>query len=287
MPQPWWMTDRYTIGQEFPPEFNSLAGPAGVAVVRAYKDGRTDPGWGLVGKDGKPGFMVNYTKGRFRGSRVLPGYQTGRWNFAFVMRSLSMVCIDIDGKNGGLQHALRLGMLPHTLAETSKSGTGYHLFYTTPDDVWSDDYGFAMINDRIGIQQGVDIRSTGCVFHHPQQRWNDRAPVPLPKHLLETLLSKQQSVDAQVATIIKLLDAGDQEEVLFMHDALLEDLKKPIPPGRRNNTLFAIGSQMFLAQVPDWETHVRNRAMQVGLALDEIDKLVRNISNYAPKAATP
>ena len=64
-------------------------------------------------------------------------------------------------------------MLPPTLAETSKSGDGYHLFYLV-DEEWDDEKGYGLLGDRIGIEQGVDIRATGCVYHHPQQRWNDR-----------------------------------------------------------------------------------------------------------------
>jgi hypothetical protein len=69
-----------------------------------------------------------------------------------------------------------------------------------------------------------------------------------------------------------------------MQDALVEDLKKTIPAGRRNNTLFAIGSQLFLAGRADWETLVRDRAMELGLDSGETDKLVRNISAYAPSS---
>ena len=68
--------------------------------------------------------------------------------------------------------------------------------------------------------------------------------------------------------------------------ALIEDLKKPIPQGKRNNTLFAIGSQMATAQVPDWETLVFDRAVEVGLDNNEAHKLVDNIGKYAP-AVTP
>lgn len=280
-PLPWWRTDTYDRAIEIPKQFEWAAGPNGVAVVPAWPDGKTGAGWGA------DQFMANYTRNKFDRRRVLPGYAKGKHNFAFVMRSMKMVCIDIDGKNGGLEHALRLGMLPLTLAETSKSGDGYHLFYLTNKDVWSQHDGFAMFGDRIGIQQGVDFRGTGCVFHHPQQRWNNRNPVELPDHIVQMLVQKQQSADAQVAAIIKTLDAGDEDEVLIMQSTLIEDLKKPIPAGRRNTTLFAIGSQMFLAGTPDWEKLVRGRAQDVGLDAGEINKLVLNISKYSPNAVKP
>lgn len=279
---PWWRTDTYSKSEEVPKQFDWASGPNGVALVRAWPNGTTDEGWGLAGKNGKPGFMDRYAKGQFDRRRTLMGYQTGRWNFAFIMRSMKMVCIDIDGKNGGLEHAGKLGMLPLTLAETSKSGDGFHLFYLTNSDVWSTDYGFAMFNDRIGIQQGVDIRATGCVYHYPTQRWNDRHPVELPAHIATMLHKKQQSADAQIAVITKVLDAGDSTEVLLMQDSLLTDLAKPIQPGRRNTTLFAIGQQMKLAGVTDWEDHIFKRGQAVGLATDELNKLIANIQRYNP-----
>ena len=53
-----------------------------------------------------------------------------------------------------------------------------------------------------------------------------------------------------------------------------------VETGKRNQTLFAIGSKMMLAQVPMWEDHLRDRAAQVGIDDDEADKLVANILKY-------
>lgn len=248
--------------------------------MRAWPDNTTDSGWGLQGKDDKPGFMVNYARQKFNRTLIEAGYDKGLWNFAFVMRSMAAVCIDIDGKNGGFQHALKLGALPYTLAERSKSGNGYHLFYATPLDVWDDEKGFALYGDRIGIQQGVDIRGTGCVFHHPQQRWNARQMAVLPKHLADMLDQRKQAAAAQVDAIIKVLNAGDTDEILILQEGLVTDLKKPIPEGRRNGTLFAIGSQMCLAKVPNWRTLIRDRAGEVGLDVPETCKLLANIEKY-------
>jgi hypothetical protein len=275
------MTDEYVVDDDLPKEFVDNAGPKGLALTRVWRDGTTDKGWGM------PDFIEKYGKGRFMRTMqaVLQGYHQEKWAFAYIMRSMRLVCIDIDGKNGGFTGVGKLGMLPYTLAETSKSGNGYHLFYLVSDDEWSDDFGFAPFGDRIGLQQGVDFRATGCVYHYPSQRWNSRQLTELPDHIKTMLRGRQQKAAAQVANIVKVLDSGDMEEVLLMHDALIEDLAKPIPAGRRNNTLFAIGSQLFLAEVENWETLVRDRAMQLGLASDETDKLVLNISRYAPSSA--
>ena len=67
----------------------------------------------------------------------------------------------------------------------------------------------------------------------------------------------------------------------MMQDQLIADLNKPIPAGRRNTSLFAIGSQMFLGQVPGWKQLVHDRALALGLDLDEADKLIANIERYA------
>lgn len=251
--------------------------------MRAWPDGRTSAGWGLIGgtKDGvqQDGFMPRYTRGEFDWRRVVHGYNRDRWAFAFVMRSVRLVCIDIDGKNGGLEHAKRLGALPVTMAETSKSGTGYHLFYEV-DEPWLADKGFGLLGDRIGLEQGVDIRATGCVYHYKTQRWNGRKPVLLPEYLKDQLLHREQKVAASYDRIDKVLASLDDMEILMMHDELLSELKKPIKAGKRNNTLFAIGNQMRHAQVPGWEALVAARAIEVGLGQAETDLLVRNIARY-------
>jgi hypothetical protein len=277
---PWWRTDPYDVADAVPPWFDrSLAGPKGLALVRAWPDGRTDPGWGLQGAEGKDGFMPRYMRGEFNERRVLYGFNRGSFAFAFVMRSLRLVCIDIDGKNGGLEHAKRLGMLPPTMAETSKSGDGYHLFYLT-DEEWDDEKGYGLLGDRIGIEQGVDIRWAGCVYHHDVQRWNHRIPVALPKHLFELLEQRDQRTAATTARISKVLEGADDMEVLMMQDEILSELAKPIPPGKRNNTLFAIGSQMHQARITDWEDHLERRAAAVGLSQDETEKIIANINKY-------
>ncbi len=283
MRQPWWMTDTYDDDNEIPRQIFDAGGPHGVAITRVWPNGTTDRGWGM------PDFMEAYNKRGFKSKLnvILSGYRQGKWAFAYIMRSMRIVCIDIDGKNGGFQHVGKLGMLPLTLAETSKSGNGYHLFYLVSEDEWDPNQGFALFTDRIGIQQGVDIRYTGCVYHHSTQRWNDRRLVELPEHIKQMLRERQQQQAAMYSNITKVLTSGDDEEVLLMHAALIEDLKKPIPQGKRNNTLFAIGSQMAVAQVPDWETLVHDRATEVGLDNDEASKLVNNIASYGSATVSP
>lgn len=279
--KPWWQTDSYDEDEAIPPQFDhDWCGPKGLALVKAWPSGLTDQGWGLRGAEGKDGFMPRYSRGEFNERRVLYGYERGKWAFAFIMRSVRLVCIDIDGKNGGLEHAKKLGMLPRTLAETSKSGNGYHLFYLFEEE-WNDVTGYGQLSDRIGIEQGVDIRATGCVYHYPQQRWNGRAPVLLPDHLKEQLLHREQKIAAQSERITKVLDTADDMEVLMMQDEILSDLAKPIPAGKRNVTLFAVGSQMQTAQIPGWEQKLLDRADEVGLAGDEAQKIVDNIARYA------
>lgn len=278
--QPWWLTDTYDKDYAIPAEFLAEAGLEGPALVRVWNEGKTDPGWGLTNKEGRPTFIPLYSRKKFNAQPILVGYAEGLWAFAFVMRSMRIVCIDIDGKNGGLSHVGNLGMLPPTISETSKSGDGYHLFYKVSEDVWDPDAGFAAYGDRIGIEQGVDFRGTGCVYHYPTQRWNGRGLAELPIRIKDRLLAHQQRKAATAANIIKTLELEDPEEVLIMQNDLLQDLKKPIPAGRRNNTLFAIGQQLKLAQIPDWETHLHARALQVGLDQAEADKLVANVQRY-------
>jgi hypothetical protein len=252
---------------------NWVCGPKGLALVRAWPDGRTDHGWGSD-------FMQHYMRGEFNARRVLYGFDKGKWNFAIVMRSTQLVCIDIDGKNGGNDGAKKLGVIPPTLAETSKSGAGHHLFYVV-DEPWNPLTGYGSMGDRIGIEQGVDFRAVGCVYHHPQQRWNNREPALLPDHLKTILLQREQKVAAASARIVATLEGQDEMEVLMMQDEILASLKKPIPVGKRNNTLFAIGSEMKTAAIPNWEDLLVDRATVLGLGGDEITKLVNNINRYA------
>ena len=270
---PWWREDDYILDEATPEALLDEAGPQGVAVVKAYPDGRTSAGWGE--KD----FMGNYNSKKFHPRRVMPGYVNGAWAFAFIMRSMRVVCLDIDGKNGGFDGARQLGMLPYTLAETSKSGNGYHLFFSVDDD-WDDQLGYASLADRIGIAPGVDFRGTGCVYHYDTQRWNQRPLAPLPQHLKEVLVARKQKQAEGLAKIVSTLAGGDEEEILMMHDQLLADLDRPIEDGKRNNTLFAIGTRMKLAELEGWELHIAMRANELGIEDDELEKLLNNVKTY-------
>jgi hypothetical protein len=74
----------------------------------------------------------------------------------------------------------------------------------------------------------------------------------------------------------------DSEEAVIMHDTLTQELAKPIPAGKRNNSLFAIGSKMMNAGVPDWEALIQDRGSQIGLDSTEVDKIISNIGTYQP-----
>lgn len=277
---PWWRTDEYVVEDAIPWGAH-LNGPKELALVKAWPSGVTDPGWGLNPPPGSnDGFMPRYLRGEFNSRRVLYGYDKGKWNFAIIMRSTKLVCIDIDGKNGGLEHAMRLGALPKTLAETSKSGDGYHLFYLV-DEPWDPIKGYGSLSDRIGIEQGVDFRATGCVYHHPQQRWNSRSVALMPEYLIELLKHREQKNAAASARITSVLASGDDLEVLMLQDEIMTKLNRPIDEGKRNTTLFAIGSEMSLAGVENWGLKISARAEELGLGDDEIVKLVNNINRYA------
>lgn len=275
--KPWWMTDTYDVDVPLPQQIKDLA-PYGPALVSVYSEGSTQGGWGQI-DSGSGTFMENYLAKKFAHRTKVHMSKTKGAPFAIVMRSVKAVCIDIDGKNGGLTSATQLGLLPPTLAETSKSGTGYHLFYELPEE-WDDKLGFASLSDAIGIVEGVDIRATGCVYHYPQQRWNDREIVPLPKHLLDRLEAKQTTRLAASDRFEKIITEGDEIDMAMLHSELEKELAKPITDGSRNNTLFAIGSKMYAAGYDDWQTMIENRGEELDLDPDEIDKLVLNIVRY-------
>lgn len=291
----WWMDDEYDETEvPLPEEFyqNTYDGDPllAPALVKVYDKGEADPktqqGWGLLGPKDKvtgvrgEGFMPRYLRGEFLPQRAMPRYERLGQPFAIVMRSVAMICVDIDGKNGGLEHASELGLTIPTMAETSKSGNGYHLFYRVPD-VWDAEKGFGLYADAIGIVQGVDIRGGGCVYHYPTQRWNDRPLADIPPFLAQKLTEREQRRTSVAAKIAAITSTTDETERIMLHDELLTELKKPIGAGKRNQTLFAIGSQMKLADVPDWDQAVLTRAEQVGLDDVEANKLVSNIESYA------
>ena len=270
---PWWRTDTYDGEDNIPHGFMQLAGPNGLALVKAWDNGKTSTGWG------HGDFMASYQKNLLHMKPALIGFSKGLNHFAFVMRSLRVVCIDIDGKNGGLEHAKKLGQLPPTVAETSKSGTDYHLFYSTDED-WDSQEGYALVRDRIGIVTGVDIRGTGCVYHHKQQRWNSHDIAPLPEHLKDRLLGDQRLKTARAGAIATVMNNNDELEIMMMQEELVARLAKDIPEGKRNNTLFAIGQDMKKAGMVEWPQFISDRASELGLDGEEITRLVRNIENY-------
>jgi hypothetical protein len=276
---PWWMTDTY---DEDSPVLTDLYD---VATVSVNRDGSTQPGWGLDGKLDKetgvraPGFMENFLAGKFNNRVTTYAYRKRGEPFAYVMRSVPFNCIDVDGKNGGFENMPQLGELPPTLAETSKSGNGYHLFYFV-DEPWDDVTGYGRYDDVIGIATGIDIRATGCVYHYPTQRWNNRGIAPLPDFLADRLREKKERRDQNrsVAASVKEMDVDD---ILVLQHNTEAELAKPIPAGQRNNRLFAIGSQMKAAEVQGWEDKVYDRAIAVGLDVSEAEKLVSNIAAYS------
>lgn len=271
-----WLTDDdYTIGGINFAELDKYAGSYGTALVRVHGNGVTDPGWG------RESFAEKYYAGKMNRfiSKALEFQLRNLGPVALVMRSLRLVCLDVDGKNGGYQHLGKLGLLPPTLAEESRSGNGHHLFYSIDDD-WDKDLGYAKLGDRIGIVQGVDVRGVGCVYHYAHQLWNSRSIVPLPAHLEEMMEKKAAEVRAAAERAKSLGQSQDEDEALILQYDLERALATPIPPGRRNNTLFAIGSQLMLLGVEKWEDKILDAAIAQGLGQAETDKLIANISAY-------
>ena len=270
----WWQNpEEYTIDTPVASEFYDYAGPKGIALVRAFDNGTTDTGWGA------DTFMEKYMKGAFSERRALIGYEKGFNHFAIVMRSVRLVCIDIDGKNGGIEHAAELlGNVPYTLAETSRSGNGFHLYFYYPD-TWDPKAGYVGLRDAIGVVQGVDVRATGCVYHYATQRWNGKPVAPLPEWIAARLKKRQHSREATISQVVSIAKLGGDEALMQIQE-LLDDLAKDVPAGRRNNTLFAIGSKLMLAGYEEWEEVVSDRASELNLDFNQIAKLITSISKY-------
>lgn len=273
IPTPWWanldqyVDDSATAGLEH----LDLWGPEGAALVRLWDSGQTSRNWG------EKEFMASYLRKEFNSRKILFGYERGGWAYAWVMRSANLVCIDIDGKNGGIEQASKLGWLPVTRAEISKSGNGFHLFYIT-NDVWDPRKGFADYRDHIGLFPGIDVRGTGCVYHYPQQRWNREPLAMLPNELARILRQKALHAAMSSENIAKRIE--DPDEAAILRDELLKELAQAMPIGRRNIMLYAIGTKLREAKLPDWEDLIIKRATEVALDPTEIEKLCRNITRY-------
>lgn len=246
--------------------------PTTLSLVHVFQtaegDTITTKGWG------EQDFMENYNAGKFDPERYLNRFRHGR-AFGIIMRSVPLLCIDIDGKNGGVQSS-RILQLPPTLAETSKSGEGYHLFYRLPDDIWDAQLGYAEFPDFNGIVPGVDIRATGIVYHYPQQRWNDRAIAPLSKGVRRLLENARASRLAARQQNAKLLTG---EDAAIRADELLLQLERPFEEGQRNSRLFAWGCQA-VRYVKDWEVHLVARGLELGLSERECVQIATSVLKY-------
>lgn len=244
-----------------------------LSLIRCYPNGKTQPGWG--GAD----YVGNQAKGYFNPVRALKFYDKYNSPFAIVMRSIPFLVVDIDGKNGGIEMANMLD-LPPTLAETSKSGNGYHLFYEVPESVWNDERGHAEFPDLIGLIPGVDIKGTGIVYHHPHQRWNSMTPVEAPEELLR-LIGRA----GEAKRVSRLTKEGvsnmDEDDLVILHDQLRDELfETKFVEGRRNTKLFAIGAKMAAAGYPGWDVALYDRGLEIGIDTDEVTDIITNIEKY-------
>jgi len=261
-----------------------IAGPKGLALVDVFSEGATTPGWGLSPTEKHDGFMREYERGRFVARPRVKRFQEKASPFAFVMRSVNMLVLDIDrhlddGGADGFRGIKQLGIeLPETMAETSKSGAGRHLFYRT-NELWHPDRGYGAMADIIGLAPGVDLRIVGCVYHYPAQRWNTAPLADAPTELLD-IIELHAARKAAHTTRAAAAGAGDLDdtETLIMHDQLITQLAQPIKAGKRNVTLYAIGRDMHLAAVPDWQDKIRARGDEIGLDAAEVEKIIANAS---------
>ncbi|QNL30304.1 DNA primase/polymerase [Microbacterium phage Mazun] len=245
-----------------------------LSLIRVYPtSGKTQPGWGATD------FMDNYLQNAFNPERAIRFFEKYSAPFGIVMRSVPYIVVDIDGKNGGIPTS-RVLNLPETLAETSKSGNGYHLFYRVPDAVWHELRGYDEFPDLIGLIKGVDIKGTGVVYHYPKQRWNGKPIADLPDRLLE-LLGRARDIKRASRLTREGVNGLDEDEKMLLWDELKESLGKSIPAGGRNQRLYKIGARMFAADYPHWDAALIERGTALGLESSEIDELIHNITEYS------
>ena len=73
----------------------------------------------------------------------------------------------------------------------------------------------------------------------------------------------------------------DGEDLVIKQHQILENLAQAIPSGRRNQTLYAIGCDMFKFDVPDWQLQLLNRGEQLKLPESEINGIINHIQHYS------
>lgn len=273
MTEPWYMEPEQYVRPSVEGVHHELeqhAGPNGIAVVRVYGE-KTQPGWGTER------FMRNYVRNFFDVYKIPDGDP-----YALVMRSLRLLVVDIDGKNDGYAEAAKLN-LPPTLGETSKSGNGHHLFYGYPDK-WDEQYGYAGQPDRIGMWPGIDIKSSGVVYHHPHQLWNNESIATLPDDVWAKL--QQRNIrDAQLRVTPEQAKEMTDEDLKFKRDMLLIELSQDRKDGR-DSSLWRIGASLLNLGVD--ETYMAEKILAAGLKWgvpeDTItSKIIPNILSYAQR----
>lgn len=258
--RPWWRDDRQYV------DSSPLAGLLAFRpdVVRAYVHRRqTQRGWGAS----------DYLENRH--SFALDS-QDLTVPFGIVMRSIPVLGVDVDAKNGGTSTgteralaALGLASVP-TLAELSRSGSGYHLYYSLAD-VWSDDPqrpGYVRVADRIGFLGGVDIKAETLMYHYPHQRWNERGVAAAPPLLLRALSARSRRASAPPSP------SSVEARVAALRG--LARLSLPIEVGRRNTTLWGIAKDLYRGGFPEWETVIESAADGCGLSDSETSVLLHS-----------
>lgn len=274
MAQPWYEDNEQYVRtsiQGVHVELGHHAGPNGIAAVKVYGE-KTQPGWGAER------FMRNYVRNFFDIDKITDGDP-----YALVMRSLRLLVVDIDGKNDGYTEAAKLD-LPPTLAETSKSGNGHHLFYSYPDQ-WDEEQGYIGQPDRIGMWPGIDIKSSGVVYHHPHQLWN-RLPIWHLSNSVLAQLQKRNARDSQLRITPQQAAEMTDEDLKFKRDVLLIELSQPRKDGR-DTSLWRIGASLLNLGVD--ETYMAEKILAAGLkwGVDEdiiTSKIIPNIVSYARRA---
>lgn len=264
----WYLNSEQYHQSELTERLDDYAGPNSTALVKVFGE-KTQPGWG------HERFMRNYVRNFFGAHKLTEGEP-----FAIVMRSLRLLVIDIDGKNNGYAEAAKLD-LPPTLAETSKSGNGHHLFYAYPDQ-WDEVEGFAAQPDRVGMWPGIDVKSTGVVYHHPHQLWNELPIADLP-HSVWDKLQQRNERDTQLRVTPEMAEEMTDEDLKFRRDVLLIELTQPRTDGR-DTSLWRIGASLLNLGVD--ETYMAEKILAAGLNWgvdkDVIEgKIIPNILSYA------
>src|SRR5690606_20998623 len=102
---------------------------------------------------------------------------------------------------------------------------------------------------------------------------------PLPNTLRKLLVKNREERAREMERRVR--HTLDPEDLAIAQHNTLERLARRIEPGKRNQTLFAIGCSMLLYEIEGWEDILIARGSELGLPTSEMRSVVSHVKQYS------